>query len=164
MVWPGANAEQEDRVVVDGRVAKPGADAEQTGSPSLPPRTTFWKGLTYVLTEIDADGITLAKPVLDRLLCGRSRHEFHVNQKQKTVQELEDDVTYSIPDDRCSLVLQFYEEAAGNPRTFDWMRAQDPLLHGVRIDRVVIPKIPEPIRILIKTVAGKGSWLDLSLR
>jgi hypothetical protein len=156
-----ALARIEDRVVVDGLAVGPGADVEHTGLPSLPPCGTFWKGLKYVFTEIDADGIMLAKRVLDRLL-GRSRHDFHVNRKQMTVRL--DDVTFSITDDMVLLVLEFYEEAAGNPRTFAWMQAQDPLLHGVRIDRVVIPKIPEPIRNLIKSVRGQGSWLDLSQR
>ena len=138
---------------------KKAAEQGQPAPFNFPPDGGFFNWLKYILTEIDADGITFAKRAVDRLL-GRSRHDFHVNLKEKTVRL--NDSTIFIEDEMVLLVLHFYEEAAGNPRTYGWMREQSSLLHGVRIERVVIPKIPKPIRRLIKKVPGKGSWLDLS--
>lgn len=152
-----ALARIEESVILEGRTI---TGAYVQDAPSTIPRDgMFYPWLKYVFTEVYADGITFARQVMDRLL-GRSRHEFHVDVKNKAVRL--DDVTFHIEDEDVLLVLQFYEEAAGNLRTYDWIREQSPLLHGVRIERVVIPKIPEPIRNLIKRVRGKGSWLDLS--
>jgi hypothetical protein len=83
-----------------------------------------------------------------------------VDVKKKTVRL--DDETFHIEDEEVLLVLHFYEEAAGNLRTYGWMQEHSPLLQGVKIGRKVIPKIPKPIRDLIKIEVGKGGWLDLS--
>jgi hypothetical protein len=137
------------------------AKAGQPARFNFPSDGTFFDGLKYISTEIDADGISFATQALDRLLVG-SRHEFHVNLKKKAVQL--DDETFHSEDEEVLLVLQLYEEAAGNPLTFAWMQSQHPLLHETRIDRLVKhkKKIPKPIRDLIKTAKGKGTWLDLS--
>ena len=109
----------EDRVVLNVRMAKQEMKkAAEEGRPApfeFPPGGTFFDGLKYIFTEIDATGITFARQAVDRLLV-RSRHDFHVDVKKKTVRL--DDVTFSITDEVVLLVLQQLEEAGGNPRSF----------------------------------------------